>query len=132
MDILFVIIFAIINLLPTHTRKCEIYVGKAEKAILSLTSKGNGKWHCQEIGNNKVRKFNITPTSIAEIDPETGKAENQNINNHLDIEAVNWQTVKKINLKETATYLEIQREAKKIILYKKGVEDINEPLIIKY
>lgn len=132
MDIIFIIIFTIVNLLPAKTQKCEVYVGNANNVLFSLVSKGKNEWHFKGEGKEEVRKFKITSTSIAEINPETGKAEDQNVNKYLELDKVKWKSVKKINLKEQATYLEIQREPKKIMLYKKGVDEAKNPLIIKY
>lgn len=131
MDILYVYIFLIVNLLPAGTKECQVFADNRTEAVLTLKLNAKKEWECQMNApeTNETRKFKVTAKTIEEASSQ-GENVQHNITAHLDIAKIKWKTAQAIKMKEPATNIVIKREKKSVQLIKDG--EISNPMIIKF
>lgn len=131
MDILYVYIFLIVNLLPAGTKECQVFADNQSEANFMLTLNAKKEWECRmnvpEIV--EMRKFKVTAKMIEEVSPQ-GENVKHNITAHLDIAKIKWKTTQAIKMKEPASNIVIKREKKTLYLIKDGEK--SNPMTIKF
>jgi hypothetical protein len=132
MDILHVLIFMIVNVLPANVKECKMYDEQNNILLFTLKQNTDKKWVLENNardGREPKRTFEISPKTIEEINSETGIKSPHDLSMHLDVAKIKWKSVKKIVMKEPTQTFSIKREKNLVKVIKEGESNA---LVIKY
>jgi hypothetical protein len=131
MDILYVYIFLVVNLLPAGTKECQVYADNRPEPVFMLKLNAKKEWECKlnTPETNTTRNFKVTAKTIAEAST-SGESIKHDIAPHIDLAKIKWKTVQSLKMKEPQANIVIKREKKSVQLIKDG--ETSNPMTIKF